>query len=293
MLHKDATLTQFLVLLIDINWKLAKIECIFATFLAESEIQWIDAKECNEGDGSINVIAKCFNQFGCLGLDDVWLLAVARVQGKTDELLRIVKHLLSFRLSSFYHLEAYVKDQVWQVLQENNFELLILRNAMVQFKKLDNEVRNRLLLHDKLQVRSLPTDDKGLQHHWQQGLNAFDNLMIVLSHFCIASLIFMLDDEVNALKSSSFELINLIVEYLQTSDADDRHIVGRVWNLHTEGESTDENLRKLATCHEPNIALIICLLASETSENAQNHAHERAHYLHFLKDASYSLVLPR
>ena len=117
--------------------------------------------------------------------------------------------------------------------------------------------------------------------------------MIVLSHFCIASLIFMLDDEVDALKSSSFELINLIVEYLQTSDADDSHIVGRVRNLHTEGESTDENLRKLATRHEPNIALIICLLASETSENAQNHAHERAHYLHFLKDASYSLVLPR
>ena len=103
----------------------------------------------------------------------------------------------------------------------------------------------------------------------------------------------MLDDEVDALKSSSFEQINLIVEYLQASDTDDRHIVGRVRNLHTEGESTDQNLRKLATRHESNIARIVLLLVSEAAENAQNHAHERAHYLHLLKDAFNSLVVPR
>ena len=61
-------------------------------------------------------------------------------------------------------------------------------------------------------------------------------------------------------------------------------------NLHTERESTDENLRKLPTSHKSDITWIVLLFISEASKNTQNHTHEGAHYIHLLENACYFLI---
>lgn len=193
--------------------------------------------------------------------------------------MRIIIHLLSFSLSGLNHLEANVEDQVRKILQEDDLELLILRNAVVQLKKLNYEVGNSFLLYDELQVRSLTTNDEGLKNNWQQRLNSLDHLMVVLGHLCIAPLILVLDDIVHAFESSSFQLIDLIVEYLEAGDTDHGHVVRRMWNLHAERESANENLGQFPTCHESNVTRVILLLACQSSENSQNHTHECAHDL--------------
>ena len=132
MLHEYTALTQLLMLFIDINRKLTKIEGFFTTLLTQSEIERVNTKECNESHCSIDVVTKSFNQFCSLGLNDIRFLAITGVKCETNELLWIIKHLLSLRFSCLDHLEAYVENQVGEILQENCFELLILRDTVNQ-----------------------------------------------------------------------------------------------------------------------------------------------------------------
>ena len=117
--------------------------------------------------------------------------------------------------------------------------------------------------------------------------------MIVPRHFHIAPLILVLQDVVHALESSSFQLVDLVVEDLEAGDADDRHIIWRMRNLHAKGEGSNENLREFGTRDKADIAWIVCLLACQPPEDAQNHTHESTHHLSFLKNTRHFLVLTR
>ena len=140
MLHETAALAQLLVLFGDVDGKLAEIESFLATFFAQRLVQRVHTEESDQSHGAVDVVAKSLDQLRGLGLDDVGLLPVTGVEGQADELLRVVVHLLPLRLRGLDHLQADVKDQVWQILQENELELLVLGNAVVQLEKLDYEI---------------------------------------------------------------------------------------------------------------------------------------------------------
>ena len=115
--------------------------------------------------------------------------------------------------------------------------------------------------------------------------------MVVLGHLRITPLVLVLQDVVHALQGACFQLINLVVQYLQARDADNCQVVWGLRDLHAKGEGPNEYLRQLATRYKPNIALIVLLLARELPQNPQNHAHERAHDICFLQNACHLLVL--
>lgn len=122
-------------------------------------------------------------------------------------------------------------------------------------------------------------------------MDPFHDLVIILRHFIVASLILMLQNVVHALKSSSFQLIDLVVEDLQPRDADHRHVVRRVWDLDTDREDSNEYLRQFLARHEADVARVVLLFAREALENTKYHAHEGAQYFRLLEDAGHLRVL--
>lgn len=64
-------------------------------------------------------------------------------------------------------------------------------------------------------------------------------------------------------------------------------------DLDADREDPNEDLREFLARHEADVARVVLLLAREAAENAQYHAHERAHDLTLLQDARDLLVLAR
>lgn len=86
------------------------------------------------------------------------------------------------------------------------------------------------------------------------------DLMIVLSHLVVTLLVLVLQDVVDAFECSSFQLVDLIVQDLQPSDANHSHVIGRARNLNANREDPDEDLSQLLASHEANVAWIVLLL---------------------------------
>jgi hypothetical protein len=199
--------------------------------------------------------------------------------------------LLPFNFGSLYHLEANIEDQVGQKLQESSLELLILSDAVVQLKQLNNEIGDRLLLDGELKVRPLSEDHERLQDDWQQRVQSFHHLVIVLCHLVVTLFVLVLEDIVDAFESSSFQMVDLVVQALESSDADHSHVVGRVRNLNANRKDSDEDLSQWPAGHETNVAWIILRLLRKSLKDAKYHAHEGTEHLSLLQDADDLLVV--
>ena len=97
---------------------------------------------------------------------------------------------------------------------------------MVQLQELNYEVRDGLLLDHQLKVGPLSKDDQRLQNNGQQRMNPFHYLVVISCHCSVTSLVLVLQYVVHTLQSSSFQLVNLVVQDLKAGNADHGHIVG-------------------------------------------------------------------
>lgn len=71
MLYKNTALTQLLMLFVNINRKLSKIECFLPGLFTECKVERVHAEECDQGHGSINIITESLNELGSLRLNYV------------------------------------------------------------------------------------------------------------------------------------------------------------------------------------------------------------------------------
>lgn len=96
----------------DFRWRLQEFRLLKRSDLSllhnlilsvEGEVDGGTAEECDEGDGSVYVIAYGFEQFGALGLNNLRFLLIAHVQSQSYELLGVRCHLLNLRLGGLHH----------------------------------------------------------------------------------------------------------------------------------------------------------------------------------------------
>ena len=117
--------------------------------------------------------------------------------------------------------------------------------------------------------------------------------MVVLGQLLFAILVLVLKNIVHALQGPRLQLIDVVIEHLQSSDADHGHVVGGVRNLDTEREGPNEDLRQFSARHEDLVTLIVILLAGKFAQDPKNHAHEGTHDIGLLNNTRHLLILSR
>lgn len=108
--------------------------------------------------------------------------------------------------------------------------------------------------------------------------------MLLLFNHQLASLIFLLNQEINALQSLGLELVYQVVQGLEASDGDHAAVVWWVGNLHSKAEHSDQEYRQLCCAHERVVAWWIRWFICNLLQDPEHSFNKTTNYINFVHD---------
>ena len=152
---------------------------------------------------------------------------VTGIESKIHKFLRVVEHILSFCLSGLDEIKANIQDQIGQKPKEYLFIVIILCRETQIFKSFNNKIRNAFFIQKLFQICPLTKDDKRLDQEWNKTYQSIECLMLFLldAYHNLFIFVLLLEQKVNTFQTFGFELVDLVVEDLETCDVDDAVVV--------------------------------------------------------------------
>jgi hypothetical protein len=199
---------------------------------------------------------------------------------------------LSLCFCSLNKIKSHIKHQIWQEPEENLLEIVVLSSQTQIFESFNYKVADSLLIEQLLKIGPLSKNYQRLNHHRNQVGESVQDLVLILRDITFAHFIFFLEKEVNTLQTLSFELIDNIVQNLQTGDVDHTVVIWRIRNQNSNTENPNENGGKMWACYKRVICTLKLSFSRHFLKHSKNHSDEASNHINFLHDVSNKWIFP-